>query len=77
VFVCSSLNLCVWDCCDSSLACVSFPPLLLCFDCDQHCRGEKLQLVEIHHKRENTTKEENRGTQGLSLDHLSGIECNP
>jgi hypothetical protein len=46
------------------LACVSFPPLLLCFYCDQHCKGERLQLVEIPRKREKTAKEENRGTQG-------------
>jgi hypothetical protein len=43
----------------------------------KHCRGERLQLVEIPRKREKTTKEENCGTQGLSLDHLRGIECNP
>jgi hypothetical protein len=44
--------------------CVSFPPLLLCFYYDQHCKGERLQLVEIPRKREKTAKEENRGTQG-------------
>jgi hypothetical protein len=43
--------------------CVAFPPLLLCFSCDQHCKGERLQLVEIPRKRENTAKEENCGTQ--------------
>jgi hypothetical protein len=46
------------------LACVSFPPLILCFCCDKHCKGERLQLVEIPHKREKSTKEENCGTQG-------------
>jgi hypothetical protein len=46
------------------LACVSFPPLLLCFYCDQHCKDERLQLVEIPRKREKTAKEENSGTQG-------------
>jgi hypothetical protein len=45
------------------LACVSLPPLLLCFYCDQHCKDERLQLVEIPRKREKTAKEENRGTQ--------------
>jgi hypothetical protein len=45
------------------LACVSFPPLLLCSCCDQLCKGERLQLVEIPHKRENKYKEENRGIQ--------------
>jgi hypothetical protein len=48
------------------LACVSFPPLLLSFCCDQHCKGERLQLVEIPHKRENNYKEENGGIQ---VDH--------
>jgi hypothetical protein len=33
--------------------------------------------VEIPHKRETSTKEENSGTQVSSLDHLRGIECNP
>jgi hypothetical protein len=59
------------------LVCVSFPPLLLCFYCDQHYKGERLQLVEIPRKQEKTAKEENRGTQGLSLDYLRRIECNP
>jgi hypothetical protein len=45
------------------LACVSFPPLLLCFYCDQHCKGERHQLLEIPRKREKTAKEENCGTQ--------------
>jgi hypothetical protein len=47
-------------------ACVSFPPLLLCFCCVQPCKGERLQLVEIPHKRENNYEEENRGIQ---VDH--------
>jgi hypothetical protein len=34
-------------------------------------------FVKIPRKREKTTKEENCGTQGWSLDHLRGIECNP
>jgi hypothetical protein len=28
------------------------PPLLLYFFCDHHCKGERLQVVEIPHKRE-------------------------
>jgi hypothetical protein len=36
-----------------------------------------LQLVEIPRKREKNAKEENRGTQSCSLDHLRRIECNP
>jgi hypothetical protein len=27
-----------------------FPPLLLWFKCDQSCKGERFQLVEIPHK---------------------------
>jgi hypothetical protein len=45
------------------VVCVAFPPLLLCFSCDQHCKGERLQLVEIPRKREKIAKEENCGTQ--------------
>jgi hypothetical protein len=34
-----------------ALACVSIPSLTLCgFHCDQYCKGERLQLVEIPHK---------------------------
>jgi hypothetical protein len=29
----------------------------------KHCKGERLQLLEIPHKREKTAKEENSGTQ--------------
>jgi hypothetical protein len=47
----------------SSLVCVGvlrflvlcallFPTLLLCVLCDQSCKGERLQLVEIPRKRE-------------------------
>jgi hypothetical protein len=73
----SSLGLCACVCCGLSLACVAFPPLLMCFLCDHHCKGERLQLVEIPRKREKTTEEDNYGTQSWSLDHLRGIECNP
>jgi hypothetical protein len=65
VFLCSSLGLCVCVCCVLTLACVAFPPLLLCFSCDQYCKGERLQLVEISCKRENS-KEKDRGIQ---VDH--------
>ena len=52
----SSLGLCA---CVLLRICVCcFPTLLLCFLCDQSCKGEKLQLVEIPHKRENYYKEE-------------------
>ena len=30
-----------------SLVCVALPTLLLCVLCDQYCKGERLQLVEI------------------------------
>jgi hypothetical protein len=33
-----------------ALACIPIPTLLLCFHCDQSCKGERLQLVEIPHK---------------------------
>jgi hypothetical protein len=39
----SNLHLCVWLCCIiESCVCCS-PPLLLCFFCDHHCKGERLQ----------------------------------
>jgi hypothetical protein len=62
VFLCSSLGLCACVCCVSSLACVAFPPLLLCFSCDQYYKGERLQLVEIPRKREKDSKEKDRVT---------------
>jgi hypothetical protein len=43
----------------------------------KHCKGERLQRVEVPRNREKTAKEENRRTQVWSLDHLRGIECNP
>ena len=61
--LCSHLGLCACVCCELSLACVAFPPLLLCFFCDQYCKGEKLQLVEIPRKREKNTKQKDRGIQ--------------
>jgi hypothetical protein len=62
----SRLGLFACVCCKLSLTCVDFPPLLLCFSCDQHCKGERLQLVEIPRKREKTAKEKNRG---ILVDH--------
>jgi hypothetical protein len=50
VFLCSSLGLC---------ACV-------CFSCDQYCKGERLELVEIPRKREKNSKEKDCGIQ---VDH--------
>jgi hypothetical protein len=56
-FVCSLLDLCAWDCCDYSSCVCFFPSLtLVLFDCDQHCKGERLQLVEIPDKRETTIR---------------------
>jgi hypothetical protein len=49
-----------------SLACVASPNLTLCLLCDQYCKGERLQLVEIPRKREENYKEESRGIQ---VDH--------
>jgi hypothetical protein len=62
----SSLHLCAWLCCvfESCVRCS--PPLLLCFFCDHHCKGERLQIVEIPRKREKDYKEESRGIQ---VDH--------
>jgi hypothetical protein len=40
-----------------SLVCVALPNLTMCFLCDLYCKGERLQVVEIPRKRENTLKE--------------------
>jgi hypothetical protein len=37
---------------DLILVCVALPNLTLCFLCDQSCKGERLQLVNIPRKRE-------------------------
>jgi hypothetical protein len=70
--LCSSLSFCERESLQVCLVCVvSFPPLFLWFNCDQSCKGERLQLVEIPHKGNTCEKKESRGT------HLRGIECNP
>jgi hypothetical protein len=58
---------CVCRCCDSS-SCVCFYslPYSCGFHCDQYCKGERLQLVEIPHKGSICYKEENHGIQ---VDH--------
>jgi hypothetical protein len=62
----SSLHLCARLCCVfESCVCCS-PSLLLCFFCDHHCKGERLQIVEIPRKREKDYKEESCGIQ---VDH--------
>jgi hypothetical protein len=63
----SSRDLCAWLCCVFESLCVLlFLTLLLCVLCDQYCKGERLQLVEIPRKREEDYKEESRGIQ---VDH--------
>jgi hypothetical protein len=60
----SSLGLCV---CIAADLCVLLPTLTLVFHCDLCCKGERLQLVEIPHKREKEiSKEEHHGIQ---VDH--------
>jgi hypothetical protein len=49
-----------------SLVCVALLTLLLYLLCDLYCKGERLQLVEIPHKREKDYKEE---THGIQVDH--------
>jgi hypothetical protein len=41
---------------DLSPACVALPLLLLCFLCDHHCKGDRLQTVDIPRKREEYSK---------------------
>jgi hypothetical protein len=52
----SSRDLCVWLCCDLSLVCVALPNLTQCFLCDLYYKGERLQVLEIPRKRENTLR---------------------
>jgi hypothetical protein len=48
---------CVHGCtADLSLVCCSSQPYSVP-SCDLYCKGERLQVVEIPHKRENTLKE--------------------
>jgi hypothetical protein len=61
-----SLLLCAWVCCDLRLVCVLLIPTLLCVFCDHHCKGKRLQLVEIPRKRENDIRKKSRGIQ---VDH--------
>jgi hypothetical protein len=42
---------------DLCLVCVALPNLTLHFLCDLYCKGERLQVVEIPRKQENTLKE--------------------
>jgi hypothetical protein len=64
VFLCAHLLTCVRVCgVDLILVCVALPNLTPCFLCEQSCKGERLQLVEIARKREENYKEENRGIQ--------------
>jgi hypothetical protein len=39
-----------------SLMCVALSNLTPCFLCDLNCKGERLQVVEIPRKRENTLR---------------------
>jgi hypothetical protein len=49
---------CVCGCAaDLSIVCVALPNLTRCLLCDLYCKGERLQVVEIPRKRENTLKE--------------------
>jgi hypothetical protein len=58
---------CVCGCtADLGLACVALPNLTLCFLCDLDCKGERLQIVYIPHKREENSKGKDRGIQ---VDH--------
>jgi hypothetical protein len=61
--VLTCVRVCAADLC---VVCVALLALLLHLLCDLNCKGERLQLVEIPHKREKVYKEESRGIQ---VDH--------
>jgi hypothetical protein len=58
VFACSRLDLCACDCCVLVLCVFLSLPYSCVVCCDQLCKGERLQLVEIPPKQENYYKEE-------------------
>jgi hypothetical protein len=62
----SSPHLCAWLCCVFEYCVCCSPPLLLCFFCDHHCKGKRLQILEIPRKWEKDYKEESCGIQ---VDH--------
>jgi hypothetical protein len=65
--LCAHLLSCVRVCgVDLILVCVALPNLTPCFLCDQSCKGERLQLVEISRKREENYKKE---YSGIQVDH--------
>jgi hypothetical protein len=45
------VRVCAADLCR---VCIASPNLTSCFLCDLYCKGERLQIVEIPHKREDT-----------------------
>jgi hypothetical protein len=60
------------------LVCVAHPILTSVLICDhQNCKGERLQVVEIHHKRDIVKGRETPWYSSGSLDRLKGVECNP
>jgi hypothetical protein len=75
--LCSFLDLCVCVVAATlALACVSIPTLLLWFHCDQSCKGERLQLVEIPHKGDKLEIKRTVVSKWI-IGSLERIECNP
>jgi hypothetical protein len=56
--------------------CVASPNLTLCFLCDLYCKGERLQIVEIPRKREDTLNKKTVVFK-LIIGSLERVECNP
>jgi hypothetical protein len=58
---------CVRECAVFRVLCVFLsPPLLPYIFCDLHCKGERLQVVEIPRKWE---KDKERKNRGIQVDH--------
>jgi hypothetical protein len=72
----SSLGLCACVCCGFVFCVCCSPNLTLRFLCDLYCKGERLQVVEILSKRENTLKEKTVVFK-LIIGSLERVECNP
>jgi hypothetical protein len=53
----SSLGLCACVCCRFESCVCCFPSLTLVLLCDLYCKGKRLQIMEIPHKRKKNTKQ--------------------
>ena len=60
-----------------SLVCVASFFLTPYFFVNLKCKGERLQVVEIPHKRDIVKQSKTPWDSSGSLDRLRGVDCNP